>query len=191
MPVLSEAISIIIKDSSIDERFTGGRDHFLQTLPNNTHCSDQEIHRVGFMNPQDAELYISYLEQNGLVWLQDKICGDFVVVDMIQGPTTDCPWIGFARKPFFAALTAYVHTDEDFSIAWLKKGSAEEGIPLNHMLELTIAVPMNWTPDNALYTRNFVRTEEAESRLLEISDSNGIKKYIDAGTGDIVYSGHL
>ena len=58
MPVLVEAISVIIKVEAIQSKFPGGWNGFENVVPNQTLCSDGEIARVGFMDPADAESFI-------------------------------------------------------------------------------------------------------------------------------------
>ena len=90
MPVLAEAISVIIKDSAIRSKFVGGMDAFYDTIPNGTYCNDGKIHRIGFMTPDDNKQYIRLLEQNGLTFIIDNEFIDIAVVDMVKGSTIKC-----------------------------------------------------------------------------------------------------
>ena len=66
MAVLVEAISVVLRRDSIDRAFPGGWQRFVTTVPNATLCFDDNIARVGFMNPQDSQDFIDTLWQNGL-----------------------------------------------------------------------------------------------------------------------------
>ena len=70
---------------------------FLETVPNETLCGDNELIRIGFNSPTEVEEYIALLEHHGLIFLQDKKTIDLVVVDQESGPTTPCDWIEFGR----------------------------------------------------------------------------------------------
>ena len=189
MAVLAEALSVIIKDSSLRTKFIGGTKEFLKTIPNNTYCSDGDLHRVGFMRPQDTEAYIRNLERNGLIFLFGSFCIDIVVVDMLKGPTLNCKWLGFARQKFFSGLKQYKHAEDEFSVVWLLHKSGMYGIPLNQDKECNISVPSRWTPDKAIYGNNFIPYDKVKECLIEVGNEKGVVKYIYAATGEFVYVG--
>jgi hypothetical protein len=189
MAVLAEALSVVIKDSSLRTKFIGGTKEFLKTIPNNTYCSDGELHRIGFMRPQDTEAYISNLERNGLIFIYGNHCIDIVVVDMLKGPTMQCKWLGFARQKFFSGSGQFIHSEEDFSIVWLLHRSSKSTIPVNQKKECTISVPSRWTPDKAIYGNNFIPSDKVDDSLIEVEDDKGVIKYIFAATGEFVYVG--
>lgn len=189
MAVLTEALSVIIKDSSIKNKFIGGTREFFKTIPNNTYCSDGQIHRLGFMRPRDTEDYIFNLERNGLIFTLGDNCVDLAVVDMLKGPTMSCKWLGFARQKFFSGSKKYEHSDEEFSISWLLPESGVYGIPVNNNWECTISVPSKWTPDKAIYGTNFIPSERLNDSLIEVGNEKGLVKYFYAATGQFVYIG--
>lgn len=190
MPVLAEAISVIIKDASIHSRFIGGMKYFLETLPNATHCTDDQVHRVGFMVPDDAQAYIRFLTQNGLVYLLDGRFVDFGVADMMYGPWAPSDWLGFARQPFFAQMTEYDHAGEEFSICWLLDLNHPKGITLNSNGEFPIMTPEDWTPDTALYTSNFIPAEKIDDRLTEAEQNDGITSFWDSELQKLINVGN-
>ena len=61
MAVLCEASSVIIRTQSVEEKFTGGRKGFHESVPNRTYCSDGELERVGFLTPDDVGEFIDVL----------------------------------------------------------------------------------------------------------------------------------
>lgn len=73
MAVLCEAISVIIKVSSIDHFYKGGRDEFKKHIPNATMCSDGELVRIGFMSPAEVREYIDELIENGLQFAPEEL----------------------------------------------------------------------------------------------------------------------
>lgn len=189
MPVLAEAISVIIKDSAIRSKFVGGIDAFYDTIPNSTYCCDGKIHRLGFMTPDDNKQYVQLLERNGLTFIIDGQFIDIAVVDMLRGTTIECPWIGFARKQFFKGQTQWKKSEEFFSIVWLHDGMHGYGIPANQNFEVDIAFPDVWTPDRAIYGDRFVLTEKVDESLIEICTKDGVTKYLHTDIEEIVHVG--
>lgn len=125
MAVLIEAINIVvnnnslIKDRNIEEQF-------LRNVPSQTYCSDGLLHRIGFMDQISANNYIHYLTNDlGLTYLDDDgKAVDFVLVDMMRGPLSECDWLRFKRAKVFAHRVKFEKSDEDFSIAW-RRGDFE------------------------------------------------------------------
>lgn len=186
MPVLVEALSVIIKDSSIRTKYIGGLDKFLETIPNGTYCNDGILHRIGFMTPEDNKQYIRLLEQNGLTFILSNEFVDIAVVDMLTGPTLKCPWIGFSRRNFFKNHTHLRNSNEFFSIAWFHDGKHGYGIPVNQNFKINIAFPQGWSPDHAILGNNFIQSEDVVHGLIELSYENGVTKYWYSETGNIV-----
>lgn len=54
MAVLIEAISVVFRKESIDDKFPGGWKRFVDEAPNRTLFSDGQIGCVGFMHPDDV-----------------------------------------------------------------------------------------------------------------------------------------
>ncbi|MBC3919144.1 hypothetical protein H8L32_16755 [Undibacterium sp. CY18W] len=97
MAVLIEAISVVLRCESIVNRFSGGVEHFMSSIPNKTLCSDGELASVSFMVPADVKSYVEYLVRQGLVFKNDGIAMDLVVVDQRRGMTSDCDWAIFGE----------------------------------------------------------------------------------------------
>ncbi len=118
MAVLVEAISVVIKASSIAGRFPGGLENFAQHIPNRTLCADGEVVRVGFMDPADVKVYIEKLASVGLRHLTDAgSADDLVVVDQMRGLTSPCEWAEIGVIPWQGDATRRV-------LACRMKGSA-------------------------------------------------------------------
>lgn len=71
MAVLVEAISVIVRREAIDELFPDGWGKFIEIVPNDTLCFDDELARVGFMSPVGVEEFVRELESNGLRYITD------------------------------------------------------------------------------------------------------------------------
>lgn len=189
MAVLTEALSVIIKDNSLRNKYIGGLDEFLTTIPNDTYCSDGQLHRVGFMTPQDAEGFVRNLQRNGLIFVYENQCIDISVVDMLFGPTLKCNWLGFARQKFFSGQEQYKHSEDEFSVAWLLPDSEIYKIPLDKNNECNIFVSRGWTPDKAIYGNNFIPNEKIKERLIELGNEGGVVKFLSVAEEEFVYVG--
>ncbi len=97
MAVLVEANSVIVRMQAIRDRYAGGWSEFADAVPNNTLCSDDEIARVGFMNPNDCDAYIGNLERSGLTFLRDGQSQGIAIAVQTDGITVPCEWLEFVR----------------------------------------------------------------------------------------------
>ena len=140
MAVLIEAISVVVRRDAIDKKMAGGWAHFKQVIPNMTFCHDDEVARVGFLDPSSVGEFIEQLNSYGLTYLKDDVPIDMIVVDQQGGPAVKCDWIQFARVRF---------EDSKVAMAWLWEGSRGFGI---HMpaTGLKMATPPDWRFDGSL-----------------------------------------
>lgn len=196
MAVLIEAINIvvnnnaIIKDRNIEEQF-------LKNVPSQTYCSDGLLHRFGFMDQISINNYIHYLTKDlGLTYLDENNKAiDFVVVDMLEGPTTDCDWIRFKRAKLFDHREDFDKYDEDFSVAW-RRGDFEgkdneyiveieqgESVDDHYFYEEDIATPYGWSPDDAIYTSTYHPSHKKD--LEEVSRTEYEITYKNKETGEV------
>ena len=60
MPVLCEALSVVVRIDSIKKYLQGGVRNFSKKVPNNTFCADGELARVGFMAPDPTMDFIKH-----------------------------------------------------------------------------------------------------------------------------------
>jgi len=97
MAVLVEGISVLIRVRSIEENYPGGWEAFARHVPNQTLCSDSDLARVGFLDPDEVKGYIYTMGKKGLAYLIAGKPQDIVVVDQQCGPMVDCEWLEFAR----------------------------------------------------------------------------------------------
>ena len=196
MAVLIEAINIVINNNSLI-RDRNVEEQFLKNVPSQTYCSDGLVHRLGFMDQISANNYIHYLTKDlGLTYLdENEKAIDFVVVDMLKGPTTSCDWIRFKRDKLFAHREEFNKSDEDFSAAW-RRGDFEgkdneyiveieqgESTDDDDFYEEDIATPYGWSPDEAIYTSTYHPNRRRD--LEEVSRTEYVITYKNKETGEL------
>ena len=173
MAVLIEAISVVVKRSSVNEKFSGGWQAFVDDVPNDTFCADDEIARIGFMSPADVESYIQHLEALGLTYLRDDKAHDMVVVDQQRGIVVSCDWAETGRISLDGSSDKMV-------IACRATGST-----LDNMIS-----PGGWQYENSLsQTFNFAPSEYVEKSLKFLRHEDGVDVYVNILTGKEVYLG--
>lgn len=129
--VLAEAYNLLIRSEAIHSKFQGGYDSFLFTIPNETHVTDGELERVGFMSFDEMFLYARVLMGYGL-----KISWDFCLFSMIEGPMVPCNWIDWLRYEWFH------DSKHKFTMAWLKpENGGQENPEVKKAPELTYHHP--------------------------------------------------
>lgn len=163
MAVLLEALSVIVRNATLESRYPGGVSGYAADCPNRTFCSDGVLTRVGFMTPDDVGAFLERLETRGLVFLHDGVAADIAVVDQHEGPTTVCDWLAVGEDA------------AGIRCCWLR-GSARGAL----------ATPVGWTPGQRL---NFVPSGELDRRLTFVESRNGLDVWRDEATGKLVYAG--
>ncbi len=173
MAVLVEAISIIIKLEAIEDRFPGGFVAFKDFVPNPTLCWDDQIVRVGFMVPPDAEKFIDALEANGLHHLdKDERAVDFVWVDQLKGPISECDWITVGK------ITIDEAGDNRVGVA-LYAGSEDPKLYL----------PEGWTYEASLSQQYGITGPGGDKSLKFLRHEDGNDVFFNVLTGGEVYMG--
>ena len=174
MPVLIEAISVVIRRHAIDQKLAGGWPAFLAGVPNSTLCFDDEVARVGFMSPEDVRAYVSELESLGLRHLADgeTQCQDIAVVDQLQGFMTAAPWLEIASC-----------LDDEIGgsvVICRLVGSSNEAI----------AVADRWKYSGSMSEhQGFMTDEAAKTNLIFLRSDGGLDVYLNKTTGKEVYLG--
>ncbi len=170
MGVLVEAISVIVRRSSIETKMQGGWAAFLAMVPNATECHDEDIARVGFMVPPDVEAFVSTLEARGLVFRREGRAQDIAVVDQLRGPVIEAPWLQVGRVP---------HKGKHLVVASLI------GSPLSEA-----AAPFGWRFEGSLSERpGFVPKGQEGDRWKFLRFEKGTEVYLDLVSGEEVYVG--
>jgi hypothetical protein len=180
MPVLCEALSVVVRRDSIDKHFQGGWEKFTLLVPNSTFCTDGELARVGFMAPNPMIDFIKLLQRDGLQFNQisdskSKVreIDDIVVVDQIRGPTLECNWIEFGQLSL---------GEDKVSACWLfeeeRKGYGTH-FPSKQM---TLATPRNWSPSDLTFVEDskinkklkFLRKEEGTDVFWDLENKKEV-----------------
>ena len=183
MAVLVEGISVIIRRKKIDEMFSGGWDAFIEDVPNQTLCADDELARVGFMSPPDAEAFIWQLEKGGLTFAREERAVDMAVVDQMRGPAISAEWLEFAHLTLDG-------TDNKVAACWLFEGPRIAAGVHVHSKNMTLATPEGWRYEDSLSANfKFVTDEEMNENLKFLRQEDGQDVYLDLSTGKEVYMG--
>lgn len=176
MAVLVEAISVIVRRDAINRSYNGGWAGFLSRVPNSTLCADQELARVGFMDPRNVERFINDLQRHGLVFLSNGKSIHIAVVDQQRGSTEPCDWLEFARLPF-GKHGGYV------AACWLFDGPRiGAGLHLSE-LNRNLATSAGWTFKGSLSERFiFCANKESLDRFKFLRTENGCEVFLDRST---------
>lgn len=154
MAVLVEAISVVVRLDRIARFYPGGWRSFREDISNATFCADDELARVGFLNPKDVERFVDVLSGRGLAYLDNGKCLDLAVVDQQRGPMMPCEWLEFGRLPF---------GDEGgrVSACWLFEGPRiANGLHVSGN-RLKLATPPGWVFEGSLSEKfSFVPDEQ-------------------------------
>ena len=65
MPVLIEAITVVLRRDAIDAKLTGGWNALRELIPNKTFCTDGTLARVAFLDPDAVRQFVEQLEAGG------------------------------------------------------------------------------------------------------------------------------
>jgi hypothetical protein len=147
MPVLIEAINVIVRNETVVEKFPGGMRAYWMESPNNSMCSDEYLTRIGFVDADIFRAFIDRLMELGFRFVEGGECIDIAVVDQIDGLLRPCRWLKTGDHPDgfqYAALRDDLGDVIEKPIGWRFEGSIAErgrarrsGSP-NESLEETI-----------------------------------------------------
>ena len=173
MAVLVEGISVVIKREALEDRFPGGLDEFVRSVPNSTLCMDEHLVRVGFMSPVDVADYVGHLEACGMVYLDRDAAVDMVVADQQRGLAAACDWARIVRVD--------VAEGQSVAACVMTSGGAAG---------LNLALPEGWRFDESLSKKfHFFTTEEVAETLDRIDAEGQVHEYRDRRTGETVFLG--
>ena len=172
MAVLAEGISVVVRFDAIARLMDDDWARFVAIVPNLTLCCDNELARVGFMVPADAEAFVKTLESHGFRYVEDGKAVDLVVVDQQQGLLVPCVWVECAHYQCNEA------------------GEGALGCRLLGGAEETFFAPEGWAFEGSLsQTFGFQPTGAREQRYRLLRNENGLDVYLDLETGREVYAG--
>jgi hypothetical protein len=189
MAVVIEAISVVVRRNAIARKFPGGWEAFVESIETKKFCFDDDLARIGFMDPSDVESYVKGLEAVGLQFEANGRCVDLAVVDQMSGPTGICEWIQFGVLPFddHGGTIAACWLFDEHRIGkglHLKEGS-------DGSTRLQVHMPAAWTFEGSLSqkSRRVLKSEmDASLRFLR-RDERGLDVYLDLSSGKEVYVG--
>jgi hypothetical protein len=169
MPVLIEAISVVIRADVLRERYPGGWESLRSAAPNETLCADGELVRTGFMSPSEVEAFVNSLQKYDLIYQKGGKVRDLVVVDQTRGPLAACDWIEFGHVNFDNDPTKRV-------AACRKTGSPSK----------QVITPQGWTFECSLSSSfGFAR----QDTLKFLRREGGLDVYLNELTGREVFVG--
>jgi hypothetical protein len=160
--VLVEAINVIVRNETIEDRYLGGMVQFGRERPNDTFCSDGLLTRLGFMAPPDVKAFVDRLQESGFELVSDGRFVDIAIVDQHRGATAECEWLGYGRHV------------RGFSYVFLA-GTDPNGL---------VAVPNGWSLDSSLTKHHeFVSNENMASEMLFLRHEGSSDVYLNRRTG--------
>jgi len=170
MAVLVEAYSVVIRKETINEKYPGGVDQYIEDCPNGTFCMDQDITRVGFMSPDDVDAYIDNLELLGFTCVNDGEYDEIAVVVQFRGFILPCEWLECLDVKIFEG-------DQKLMVCQIKD-SAFSGV----------FCPRGWDYETSFSKRVvMVESEGTEKRMKFLRHEDGVDFYLDTLTGQEVF----
>ena len=175
MPVLAEAISVIVRLDAIARCMDNDWSNFVDVVPNQTLCCDSELARVGFMCPADADEFVAMLETRGFRYLDESGAAvDLVIVDQMQGPMVTCEWLEWGTVRMNAA-------GEKATYCRRQDGKEQQ-----------FYTPDGWKFEGSLSQRfDFIQEEDPSKRYRYLRKQDGVDVYYDTATGREVYAGRV
>ena len=98
MAVLVQAVTVIIVNSALEQRFPGGLRAFEQSWSGPTYCSDGRISAVAFMSLEDARRFTTLLAARGFADPWATPARDIAVAIQGQGLLTPADWLKVDRR---------------------------------------------------------------------------------------------
>jgi hypothetical protein len=163
--VLVEALSVIVRNDTLEALYPGGAVGYARDCPNGSCCSDGRLTRVGFLAPEHVRAFVQRLEAHGLVFVRDGAAVDIAVVDQVHGSTALCAWLEVADD------------SQGAHCCWLR------GAPRG-----PLATPAGWT---AAHRLTLVTPQEQAARLTFVESREGVDVWRDDAIGRLMYTGRV
>ena len=97
MAVLVEALCVIIRRSTIEEKYPGGWDKFQADHRDLSFCADDKIARLSFTAPLNMRIQIRELEKLGFAYMNEGRSAEIAVVDQSRGFMAPCDWLEYGH----------------------------------------------------------------------------------------------
>ena len=167
MAVLIEAITVVVRKETINEKYPGGLAQYIQDCPNRTLCMDKDIVRVGFMTSEDAKEFVNNLEDLGFTLFTDGHFDEIALVDQFEGFALPCDWLEFTNS-------AGGKNIRRISACKIK------GAPVD-----CVSLPAGWDYETSLSKRTSVfNPNDIDNNMIFLRHEDGVDFYLDAITGE-------
>ena len=154
MAVLVEGISVVVRISSIQQKFAGGGASFRKLIPHQQFCMDGQLASVNFMAGNDVRAFADELERHGLTVFDGQAFVDVAVVDMHKDVLAPAPWL------------ESVTTGTGVRFVYL----ADQGIG-------EVVVPDGWQEERSLYAvGTYVSEEDMQAQVEVVGQSGGVQE---------------
>lgn len=103
MAIELEFINLVVRKSTLEEKYQGGIEQFRKDLPNRSLREDEDLVRFGCMNWNDLKHFTDIIVAKGLEY-KDQETKDFVVISSLKGALWEVDWIGFENSTCYATI---------------------------------------------------------------------------------------
>jgi hypothetical protein len=144
--VLIEYLNIVVRVSTLGEKYPGGLLQYQRDCLSVSFCCDGLLARVGLEARSDVEVLLDRLRQKGLVLADGSSFVDIAIVDELRGLPDRCAWLDTGRRENRLTYayasdsdpTALIAVPQGWSLrGWQARGQAEvAGEPRSQMLFL-------------------------------------------------------
>lgn len=172
MSLVIEAMYLLVRVSTINQRLEGGLDAFRALCPNRTFVTDGELAGCGFMSTEALDHFAVRLVENGFSRDIDGPDAEMVLADMKDGLRDASSWCVFERIPYPGRPGLTLAT------ARLAGGSAEGPKAYE-----------GWNPESNMNLDYQLSPPPALGELEYLGEKNGVDTYRHKVTGKLYYAG--
>ena len=136
MPVLVEAINVIVRNETIEEKYPGGMGSYWVDSPNESMCSDDYVTRVGFLELGTFREFTDRLMELGFRFVENDEMIDIAVFDQEEGMLRPCRWLHVGDHPDgfqYATLRGDLGDVIEKPVGWRFEGSIAERGRVDHL----------------------------------------------------------
>jgi len=176
MSVLVEGICVVVRKSTIEEKYLGGAAQYAEDCPNNMYCADEHLTAVGFQVQDDAYRWIRRLEIQNLIFIQKGTYREIAMVEKHRGPRRKCAWLEFSN-----IQATLPDAGEPVEISVCRLAGSNSG---------DLVMPAGWTLMDSQKSRmRYFQLADIQQRLQFVEDNAGVEVYRDTDTGETVHLG--
>ena len=103
MAIELEFINLVVRKSTLKEKYQGGIEQFRKDLPNRSLREDEDLVRSGCMNWNDLGHFERIINSKGLAYKEQETT-DYVIISSLQGALWTVDWIGFENSACYAII---------------------------------------------------------------------------------------